>query len=218
MDRRADNAQGREPTDNRSLPATDRWNDVNNRSTGHETRRDSKWSLRWGPDDKEKDSRVDKKTDVEKEESQNESQSFVSNSRVAPERESDSRDKWRPRHRMDGNPAGSGQRTAPGFGPERGRVDGTNVGFTVGRGRSSASIGRLPSAVPIGATQSDKDGKFVYPRGKLLDIYRKQKLESPLALVPDHFEEVPPITQLEAVEPLAFVAPDAEQEVRLTIF
>lgn len=218
MDRRAENAPGREPTDNRSLPATERWNDVNNRSTaGHEARRDSKWSLRWGPDDKEKDSKVEKRTDAEKEESQNEGQSFVPNNRSVPERDSDSRDKWRPRHRMEGNPAGSGQRSAPGFGPERGRVDGSNAGFTVGRGRSSGSIGRPSSASPIGAAQGDKNGKFVYPRGKLLDIYRKQKVESSLALMPDNFEEVPPLTQLEAVEPLAFVAPDAEQEVRLTI-
>ncbi|KAL1565327.1 hypothetical protein AAHA92_07560 [Salvia divinorum] len=217
MDRRVDNAPAREPTENRSLAATDRWHDVNNRSAGHETRRDSKWSLRWGPDDKEKDSRGDKRTDVEKEESQNESQSpFVSNSRSGPERETDSRDKWRPRHRMEGNLAGSGQRSAPGFGPERGRVDGSNVGFTVGRGRSSASIGRPSSASPIGAGQCDKNGKFVYPRGKLLDIYRKQKLESSLALVADTFEEVTPITQLEAAEPLAFVAPDAEQEAVLS--
>ncbi|KAL1565335.1 hypothetical protein AAHA92_07562 [Salvia divinorum] len=217
MDRRVDNVPAREPTENRSLAATDRWHDVNNRSAGHETRRDSKWSLRWGPDDKEKDSRGDKRTDVEKEESQNESQSpFVSNSRSGPERETDSRDKWRPRHRMEGNLAGSGQRSAPGFGPERGRVDGSNVGFTVGRGRSSASIGRPSSASPIGAGQCDKNGKFVYPRGKLLDIYRKQKLESSLALVADTFEEVTPITQLEAAEPLAFVAPDAEQEAVLS--
>ena len=54
IDRRADIAPGKEPTDNRSLPATDRWHDANNRSAGYETRRDSKWSLRWGSDDKEK--------------------------------------------------------------------------------------------------------------------------------------------------------------------
>ncbi|KAG6426704.1 hypothetical protein SASPL_110931 [Salvia splendens] len=216
IDRRTDIAPGREPTDNRSLPATDRWHEANNRSAGHETRRDSKWSLRWGPDDKEKDSRVEKRTDMDKEESQNENQSFVSNSRSGPERETDSRDKWRPRHRMEGNPAGSGQRSAPGFGPERGRVDGSNVGFTVGRGRSSASTGRPSSASPIGAAQYDKNGEFVYPRGKLLDIYRRQKLETSLALVPDNFEEVPPISQSEAVEPLAFVAPDAEEEAVLS--
>ncbi|XP_042048712.1 protein ESSENTIAL FOR POTEXVIRUS ACCUMULATION 1-like isoform X2 [Salvia splendens] len=216
IDRRADIAPGREPTDNRSLPATDRWHDANNRSAGHETRRDSKWSLRWGPDDKEKDSRVEKRIDMDKLESQNENQSFVSNSRSGPERETDSRDKWRPRHRMEGNPAGSGQRSAPGFGPERGRVDGSNVGFTVGRGRSSASTGRPSPASPIGAAQYDKNGKFVYPRGKLLDIYRRQNLETSLALVPDNFEEVPPISQPEAVEPLAFVAPDAEEEAILS--
>lgn len=220
VDRRADNPPGRETTDNRSLPATDRWHDATGRNSGHETRRDSKWSLRWGPDDKEKDQ---KRADGEKEESQVGSQPFVSNSRAVPERDSDSRDKWRPRHRLEGNPAGSGNRAAPGFGIERGRAEGSNVGFTVGRGRSGSSIGRPPSGTPIGAAQYDRSGNsnlsvdtFVYPRGKLLDIYRKQKLESSLDLVPDNLEEVPPITQLDAVEPLAFVAPDAEQEVRLT--
>ncbi|KAL3835727.1 hypothetical protein ACJIZ3_010463 [Penstemon smallii] len=223
MDRRVDNASGREITDSRSLPATDRWPDVTSRNSGHETRRDSKWSLRWGPDDKEKDARVEKKADMEKKESQSESQTLVSNSRP----DSDSRDKWRPRHRMEGNPAGSGSyRAAPGFGHERGRVEVSNVGFTVGRGRASVSITRPPSASPIGAAQYDKGGNilgkpslsvktFVYPRGKLLDIYRKQKLDSSIAHIPDNLEEVPPITQLNAVEPLAFIAPDAEEEAIL---
>ncbi|KAL0364359.1 UNVERIFIED_CONTAM: protein ESSENTIAL FOR POTEXVIRUS ACCUMULATION 1 [Sesamum angustifolium] len=155
-DRRVDNAPGRETTENRSLPTTDRWHDVSGRNSGHETRRD-KWSLRWGPDDKEKDARVEKRTDVEKEESQGESQSFVSNSRSVPERDSDSRDKWRPRHRMEGNSGGLGSfRAAPGFGLERGRVEGSNTGFTVGRGRSSVSLVRPPPAGPIGASQYDK--------------------------------------------------------------
>ncbi|GFP98923.1 gyf domain-containing protein mpd2 [Phtheirospermum japonicum] len=225
-DRRVDNAPNRESTDNRSVPAADRWHDVTGRNSGHETRRDSKWSLRWGPDDKEKDTRVERKSEMEKEESQTESQSFVVNNRSVPERDSDSRDKWRPRHRMDGNPGGSGYRVAPGFGIEKGRAEGSNVGFTVGRGRSSVSIVRPSSAGPIGAPEYDTSGivlgkpspyaeTFVYPRGKLLDIYRKQKLDSSLAHMPDNLEEVPPITQLDAVEPLAFVVPDAEQEVTL---
>ncbi|PIM97949.1 hypothetical protein CDL12_29573 [Handroanthus impetiginosus] len=128
---------------------------------------------------------------------------------------------------MEGNPGGSGSyRAAPGFGLERGRVEGSYVGFTVGRGRSSSSIVRPPSVGPIGTSQHDKSGNvpgkpslsvetFVYPRGKLLDIYRKQKLHSSLAHMPDSLEEVPPITQSDALEPLAFVAPDAEQEVIL---
>ncbi|KAL0335931.1 UNVERIFIED_CONTAM: protein ESSENTIAL FOR POTEXVIRUS ACCUMULATION 1 [Sesamum radiatum] len=220
-DRRVDNAPGRETTENRSLPTTDRWHDVSGRNSGHETRRD-KWSLRWGPDDKEKDARVEKRTDVEKEESQGESQSILSNSRSVPERDSDSRDKWRPRHRMEGNSGGLGSfRAAPGFGLERGRVEGSNTGFTVGRGRSSVSLVRPPSAGPIGASQYDKSenvpgkplsvGTFVYPRAKLLDIYRKQRLDSSLALMPGNWEEVPPITQLDAIEPFAFVVPDADR-------
>ncbi|KAL0357730.1 UNVERIFIED_CONTAM: protein ESSENTIAL FOR POTEXVIRUS ACCUMULATION 1 [Sesamum calycinum] len=224
-DRRVDNAPGRETTENRSLPTTDRWHDVSGRNSGHETRRD-KWSLRWGPDDKEKDARVEKRTDIEKEESQGESQSILSNSRSVPERDSDSRDKWRPRHRMEGNSGGLGSfRAAPGFGLERGRVEGSNTGFTVGRGRSTVSLVRPPSAGPIGASQYDKSenvpgkplsvGTFVYPRAKLLDIYRKQRLDSSLALMPGNWEEVPPITQLDAIEPFAFVVPDAEQEAIL---
>lgn len=225
MDRRVDSAPGRETTDNRSLPATDRWHDASNRNSGHEARRDSKWSSRWGPDDKEKDARVEKRTDMEKEEPLGENQPFVSNSRSVPERDTDSRDKWRPRHRMEGNPATPGSyRAAPGFGPEKGRIEGSNVGFTVGRGRSGSSIVRPPSAGPIGAAQYDRCGNvpgksslsietFVYPRGKLLDIYRKQKLDSSLTDMPYNLEEVLPITQIDAVQPLAFVAPDAEQEV-----
>ncbi|KAL6570873.1 hypothetical protein OROGR_000423 [Orobanche gracilis] len=227
MDRRVDNVPSRESTDNRSVPATDRWHDVSGRNSGHETRRDSKWSLRWGPDDKEKETRGERRTEIEKEESQTESQSCVSNNRSVPERDLDSREKWRPRHRMDGNPGGSGYRVAPGFGIEKGRVEGSNVGFTLGRGRSSFFIVKPPSTGPIGAPEYNKSGnvlgipsisveKFVYPRGKLLDIYRKQTLDSSLAHMPGNLEEVPPITQLDAVEPLAFVAPDAEQEVILS--
>ncbi|KAL3818717.1 hypothetical protein ACJIZ3_004622 [Penstemon smallii] len=221
MDRRVENASGREATDNRSLVATDKRHDASGRIPGHETR----WSLRWGHDDKEKDPRLEKKADLEKEESQSESQPFGSHSRSIPD--SDSRDKWRPRHRMEGNPSGSGSyRAAPGFGSEKGRVDGSNVGFTVGRGRSSVSIVRPPSAGLIGAAQFDNGGNvpgkpnalvetFVYPRGKLLDIYRRQKLDSSLAHIPDNLEEVFPVTQLNVVEPLSFVAPDAEEEAIL---
>ncbi|CAL5338108.1 unnamed protein product [Camellia sinensis] len=223
-DRRVDNTSVRENTDNRAL-STDRWHDVTNRSSGHDTRRDSKWSSRWGPEEKDKESRADKKTDIEKEDAHSDSQSFVgSNPRAVPERESDSRDKWRPRHRMEGNSSGPGSyRAAPGFGLERGRAEGSNMGFTLGRGRSSVAVVRPPSAGSLGATQFDRSesvpGKpsssavtFCYPRGKLLDIYRRQKLDPSFAVMPDHMEEVPPITEVTVLEPLAFVTPDAEEE------
>ncbi|KAM7487100.1 hypothetical protein LguiB_024584 [Lonicera macranthoides] len=221
-DRRVDNVLGREITDNKTLPASDRWHDVSNRSSGHESRRDSKWSSRWGPEDKEKEARAEnKRTDAEKEDAHNENQSFVvGSSRAVSERDSDSRDKWRPRHRMELSSSGPGSyRAAPGFGLERGRVEGSNMGFTVGRGRSSL---RPSSAGPIGASHNGVPGKpllsaetFCYPRGKLLDIYRRQKIDTSFADKPDKLDDIPPITQVTAIEPLAFIAPSGEEEVVL---
>ncbi|KAL6011689.1 hypothetical protein ACLOJK_002137 [Asimina triloba] len=228
-DRRSDTTGMREMTEARSLLPSDRWHDVTSRSSGHESRRDSKWSSRWGPEDKEKDTRNDKKVDAEKEEVHNEKQSFVSGTRAASE--NDSRDKWRPRHRLEVHSSGSTvYRAAPGFGLDRGRGEGSNPGFAPGRGRSSIagslSFGRPSSAGPIGAAPTDKNelghGKsglpvdmFCYPRGKLLDIYRKHKLHPTFNTIPEALEEAPPITQLSLIEPLAFVAPDAEEEAVL---
>ncbi|XP_058195347.1 protein ESSENTIAL FOR POTEXVIRUS ACCUMULATION 1-like isoform X1 [Rhododendron vialii] len=222
-DRRVDNTSVRENSDSRVL-ANDKWQDVNNRSSGHDTRRDNKWSSRWGPEDKEKESRIEKKTDAEKEDAHSDCQPLsVSNPRAVPERDTDSRDKWRPRHRMEGSSSGPGSyRAAPGFGLERGKPEGSNVGFTLGRGRSSVSVVRPPSAGSLGAALFDRTvnvpGKpsssadtFCYPRGKLLDIYRKQKLDTSFAMMLDQMEEVPAITQVNVIEPLAFVTPDAEE-------
>ncbi|KAL6188253.1 hypothetical protein ACLB2K_039646 [Fragaria x ananassa] len=217
-ERRADNIPLREATDSKALPTTDRWNDGRG-----DVRRDSKWSSRWGPDDKEKEPRTEKRTGMEKDDahSNNESQSLGANNRSAAERESDSRDKWRPRHRMEVHTGGSATyRAAPGFGIERGRVEGSNLGFTLGRGRSSGvgrSTGTIGSAlsgksesVP-GKPRLSSDG-FCYPRGKLLDIYRQRKPELSFETMPDEMEELPPLTHVDFVEPLAFHAPDADEE------
>lgn len=223
-ERRVDNLSIRETSETRVLPTSDRWHD--GRNSGHETRRDSKWSSRWGPEDKDKDSRSEKRTEMEKEDAHSDNQSFLSGNRSASERDSDSRDKWRPRHRMEAHSGGSNAyRAAPGFGLDRGRVDGSNLGFTLGRGRSNV-VGRGSSTGPIGSVHPDKKDNipgrpahsvdsFCYPRGKLLDIYRRQKLGTLLTAMPDEMEKLSPITQVGFIEPLAFVAPDAEEEVIL---
>ncbi|XP_050372712.1 protein ESSENTIAL FOR POTEXVIRUS ACCUMULATION 1-like [Argentina anserina] len=216
-ERRADNIPLREATDSRTLPTTDRWSDGRN-----EVRRDSKWSSRWGPEEKEKESRTEKRTDVEKDDvhSNIESQSLGANNRSAAERESDSRDKWRPRHRMEVQTGGlATYRAAPGFGIEKGRVEGSNLGFALGRGRSSGigrSAGTILSAlsgksdsVPGKPRRSVDD--FRYPRGKLLDIYRQRKPELSFDTMPEAMEESPPLTQVGFVKPLAFHAPDADE-------
>ncbi|KAF8040942.1 hypothetical protein BT93_B2995 [Corymbia citriodora subsp. variegata] len=223
-DRRVDNVPVRETNESRTLAAGDKWSDGNTRTAGHETRRDSKWSSRWGPEDKDKESRNEKRADAEKEESHLDNAPLLGSNRGASERESESRDKWRPRHRMEVHSSGSATyRAAPGFGTERGRVEGSHTGFTVGRGRSS-TMGRSSGA--IGAAYFDKSesvpGKpilltnsFCYPRAKLLDIYRKQKVEQSFASMPDDMEELAPIAQADIAEPLAFLTPDAEEEAVL---
>ncbi|KAK9117613.1 hypothetical protein Sjap_016560 [Stephania japonica] len=224
-DRRAESGPNRETSEARTMSSSDRWHDVSNRNSGHETRRDSKWSARWGPEDKDKDSRIEKKLD-EKEDAHNDKQPFVTANRASAERETDSRDKWRPRHRLEVHSGGSSvYRAAPGFGQGGGRGEGSSIGFAPGRGRSSV-IGSAPafrpsSTGPIGAAPTEKNelhgksgispGNFCYPRGKLLDIYRKQKHLPYFDAYPDGLEEVSSITQLNTVEPLAFVVPDEEE-------
>ncbi|KAI4383630.1 hypothetical protein MLD38_009442 [Melastoma candidum] len=221
-DRRTDNVVTRDTAENRTLANADKWHDNNARTPGHEPRRDSKWSSRWGPDDNEKEFRTEKKIDGEKEDG-NDHPPPLGGNRVAPEREGESRDKWRPRHRMEVHSSVSTpHRAAPGFGLEKGRAEGSNVGFALGRGRSSA-IGR--SAGPIGSSAFDMAEDlprrvgvatpFCYPRAKLLDIYRQKNVQPRFASMPDGMENIPLFTQSDISEPLAFVSPDAEEEAVL---
>ncbi|XP_048565767.1 protein ESSENTIAL FOR POTEXVIRUS ACCUMULATION 1-like isoform X1 [Triticum urartu] len=220
-DRRSDNVSARDNNDSRAAPTSGRWDDGSTRNSGNEGRRDGKWSLRWGPDDKEKDSKPEKKMDAEKDEPHGEKQTLPV--RLLPE--SDSRDKWRPRHRQETQNSGTATyRAAPGFGLEKGRVKESNVGFAPGRGRANPnsvpSFSRPSSAGPIGAPpvygrRAATAGAFRYPRGKLLDIYRQQKVVQSFEDGRRMLEEVPPITLSTSVKPLAFVTPDNNEEVVL---
>ncbi|ONK80457.1 uncharacterized protein A4U43_C01F17910 [Asparagus officinalis] len=224
-DRRSDSNSTRESADSRSLPTSDRWHEVTGRNSAHEGRRDNKWSSRWGPEDKDKDSRTERKVEAGKEDQHSEKQSFAGNNRSLTE--SDSRDKWRPRHRQEAHSGGSSvYRAAPGFGLDRGRVEGSNVGFSPGRGRANFN-GGLPlssesNARPIGAAPVNmrdilhgksgiSKGTYHYPRGKLLDIYRKQKALPLFDQTPDGLEDVPSVTQSSLIGPLAFIVPGPEE-------
>ncbi|XP_021823058.1 uncharacterized protein LOC110764395 isoform X4 [Prunus avium] len=202
-DRHVGATSTKDVTENKVL-SSDRW---------HESRRDNKWSSRWGPEDKDKDSRIEKKTDVEKEDIHVDKQSLSNSNRAASERDSDSRDKWRPRHRMEVQSGGAAPyRAAPGFGMARGQVE--KVGFTAGRGRLNTN-GTLQIGRPVLGKASPFLNMYCYPRGKLLDIYRKQKIDLTFDSMPDGMEQVSPITQVGSTEPLAFVAPDADEEACL---
>ncbi|KAE8700016.1 Ribosomal protein L7Ae/L30e/S12e/Gadd45 family protein [Hibiscus syriacus] len=210
-DWRPDISSSMDASENRNV-SSERWQDVSSRGSGLESRRENKWSSRWGLEDKEKDSRNEKRTDAKKEDAPSEKLSFASGGRLASERENDSRDKWRPRHRLEGHAGRSASyRSAPGFGLERGRVERSHVGFTAGRGK--------PQPVSVtGALPGDKNKTFnayCYPRGKLLDIYRKQKTAPNFDTLPDEMDHSSTITQNHIVEPLAFVTPVAEEEAAI---
>ncbi|CAH8299282.1 unnamed protein product [Eruca vesicaria subsp. sativa] len=223
-ERRIDNVSTRETGDGKNLASSDRWHDANSRAAVHEPRRDNKWSSRWGPGDKEKETRCDKADAIkDKEEPQSESQSVVGSVRATSERDADPRDKWRPRHRMEplsGGPAS--YRAAPGFGLDKGRTEGPNLGFTVGRGRASAT-GRGSSTTFVGAGGFLRNESIPgnpaslgrYLRCKFLDIYRNQKPDPSLGSMPSEMEEVDSITQMALTEPLAFITPDTEEEASL---
>ncbi|XP_013625420.1 PREDICTED: uncharacterized protein LOC106331581 [Brassica oleracea var. oleracea] len=181
-------------------------------------RRDNKWSSRWGPDDKEKekDAKVGYNNKDNKEEVQIETQSVLGSSL----RESDTRDKWRPRHRMEQLQSGgpTSYRAAPGFGLDKGRSEGRsegpNIGFTVGRGRARGTWSAFFGAGGFLRNES-VPGKPAptcrYVRGKLLDLYRNQKPDK----IPIDMEEVDSVTQVALIEPLAFITPDVEEEESL---
>ncbi|KAJ0247496.1 GYF domain-containing protein [Hirschfeldia incana] len=172
-------------------------------------RRDNKWSSRWGPDEKEKETKADY-NNKDKDEIQSETQSVLGSLKdsEAP------RDKWRPRHRMEqvqsGGPAS--YRAAPGFG---GRSEGTNIGFTVGRGRARGSwstffgVGGFLRNESVPGKPAAPTCRYV--RGKLLDLYRNQKPDR----IPIDMEEVDSVTQVDLIQPLAFIAPDVEEEESL---
>ncbi|KAL6613905.1 hypothetical protein ACP70R_036175 [Stipagrostis hirtigluma subsp. patula] len=220
-DRRSDNVSARDNIDSRAPPTSERWSDGSTRNMGNEGRRDGKWSSRWGPDDKEKDTRSDKKVDTDKDETHAEKQTFTG--RLLSE--SDSRDKWRPRHRQEIHSGGTATyRAAPGFGSEKGRVKDSNVGFAPGRGRANPNsvptFNRPSSAGPIGAPPVQGNSaktavSFRYPRGKLLDIYRQKRMTSSFDDSNHKLEEIPSVTLSTSVTPLAFVAPGTVEEALL---
>ncbi|CAI8612102.1 unnamed protein product [Vicia faba] len=196
-DRRLENTS---TSDNRSLPA-DRWSD--SRGSGHDSRRENKWSSRWGPEEKEKDSRSEKRNDVEKEDGHAEKQSTGASNRAVSDRDTDSRDKWRPRHRLESQAAGvATYRAAPGFGLEKGRTEGPNVRFSPGRGRANFNgnlqIGRPPIGSSVGSVLMDKNKTILGKSSLGADSYC-----------------YPRVTQIDSVAPLAFVAPADEEEAVL---
>ncbi|CAM6016332.1 unnamed protein product [Sphagnum balticum] len=177
-ERRAENnmAAGREPGEPLRRAPADRWADTNSREANFDNRRDSKWSTRWGPEDKERELRgprdVHDKEVVDTGGYHQRHVTTISSGRdYERDRDRDMREldsgargdrAWRShslasRGRGEGPPSGATPpKMAPGFGIGRGRGDPTGLGFSVGRGRANfTGTGILqgpPLSSPIGAS------------------------------------------------------------------
>ncbi|XP_024524051.1 GRB10-interacting GYF protein 2 isoform X2 [Selaginella moellendorffii] len=122
----------------------DRWVEpVNRDRDAFDSRRDGKWSNRWGPDDKEKEFRREK---------------WLAGRSPAPSALPKS---------APGFGAGRGRGVGSvGFAAGRGRASGTTLG-SYSAALSGGHIGAPPPTV------EKPGNSFKYPRAKLLDIYRK---------------------------------------------
>ncbi|KAJ7514721.1 hypothetical protein O6H91_23G056500 [Diphasiastrum complanatum] len=241
-DRWPETPSAREPAEMRRS-SSDRWADTGNRDLNFEARRDAKWSTRWGPEDKEKESRREKWSDPEKEGDNYRSRhpATPSSGKDADHETDVARDRvWRPpslasRGRPEVTLLGSTPpKFAPGFGVGRGRGEGP-VGFALGRGRANLTgsgllhgppvsrltgvIGAVPALDKVdaspGRTTTLQNGMFRYPRAKLLDIYRKGSLASSFTNLPDGFTEIQQLTEAEPLVPLALITPDLDEEAVL---
>ncbi|KAF9620316.1 hypothetical protein IFM89_011051 [Coptis chinensis] len=211
---------------------SDRWNDISNRDGNYDQRRDSKWSSRWGPDDKESDGWREKLQDSGRD-SEVPRDKLLSHA-TNHGKEDKEGDHYRPWRSNSSQSRGRGEpphhqtlaqnRQAPAFNYGRGRGENNSPNFSVGRGRvssgsalnSSSTYTQSLGAVPDkGENFHNDQSPLKYSRIKLLDIYRMAGVESyerPL----DGFLEIPPsLTQDEPLEPLALSAPSPEELVVL---
>lgn len=218
--------------ESRRPPPSERWSDSVHRDSTFEARRDSKWSTKWGPEDKDHEVRRERWSEVEKDgDGHHDKLSSAINIRMDTDRDFESsRDRenvWRPhsftpRGRGEVPPLGSTPpKHAPGFGAGRGRNDVPSSGFTAGRGRGSSSGSSLLNghlvASPVGAPPlADKWEASVknarYTRGKMLDIYRQYCASSLFGRFPEGFVEAYQLTTAAPLKPSALSIPDKEEE------
>ncbi|MQL83346.1 hypothetical protein Taro_015840, partial [Colocasia esculenta] len=207
--------------------SADRWNDSVNRETNFEQRRESKWNTRWGPDDKESDGWREKRMDSGRdgEGSRDKGTPHQLNPGKDVEKEGGHYSRpWRPNSlaRGRGDSPLTHVKQGQTFIYGRGRGENGSPFFSAGRGKSnsimvssdsSAShsqfLGSLPEK-PVGV--HGDSSALRYSRMKLLDIYRVVNVKNDRKKL-DDFIEVPSLTQVEPLEPLAISAPSPEELV-----
>ena len=211
-ERRTENSS-RVPTEVRRA-SSDRWNEMPNRDSSFDHRRESKWNSRWGPDDKDSDGWREKKIDSVRE---------VEATRDSGKEEKDGENPsrpWRPSSyaRGRGDPTFGLNKPGQSFGSWRGRGENGSSTFSAGRGKLNPVMGSTSasSANVLGTILDVPSGDYGdsirYSRMRLLDIYRMMDIKNykkPL----DGFVEVPSLSQMELLEPLAMSTPSPDELV-----
>eukprot|EP00250_Pteridium_aquilinum_P010235 c19233_g1_i2 orf=1-4158(-) len=214
----------KEPGDSRRLPQSE------HRDTLFDSRRDVKWSNKWGPEDKEYEARRDKWIGPEREDGKYASPVSTKQDSAQDVAFRERDNIWRPQSlstRGRGESpsfAGPPQKHAPGFGTGRARNDSSVTGFTAGRGRGSSSTGNLRNghlnSASMGGSplveKQDSSGRVMrYSRAKLLDIYRQNSALPSFARFPEGLEEIHQLTSPAIAKPLALSIPNKEEEAVL---
>ncbi|THU74620.1 hypothetical protein C4D60_Mb04t35300 [Musa balbisiana] len=221
--------------DARRAPS-ERWNDSGNKES--DQRRESKWNTRWGPGDKESDSRREKWLDSSKGGNGTSEKGApvpylishgkdINNHGKETEDDLSSRS-WRSNYLLGrGRGDSSHQFQMPvkqpnTFGYSRVRTENGISSVPTSRGRFNPIMSSTNSDAPrfqhLGLSHDKPDGTsgdlstLRYTRMKLLDIYRTTDVQS-LRLSIGDFIEVPSLTQVEPLEPLAFFAPTPDESV-----
>ncbi|XP_043709256.1 protein ESSENTIAL FOR POTEXVIRUS ACCUMULATION 1-like isoform X2 [Telopea speciosissima] len=227
MDRWMENPSIRHSGEARRVPS-ERWTDSNNKESNYEQRRESKWTTRWGPEDKESESWREKWLDSSRDGEVPRDKGLTHlNNHGKEDREGDYYRPWRSNSQNRGRGEPHHQtltpnKQTPTSGYSRGRGENTPPTFCIVRGRVSyggSSVNSTSTYSHSLGTVSDKGesahgepSPLNYSRTKLLDIYRTTDLISygkPLDV------EGSSLTQEEPLEPLALSAPTPEELVIL---
>ncbi|KAL5987059.1 hypothetical protein ACLOJK_041055 [Asimina triloba] len=212
---------------------SERWTESSNRENNYDQRRESKWNTRWGPDDKEPENWREKWLDSGKDAEGPRDKGVIPLNSHGKDMERDSDHYSRSWRSNSSQNRGRGEaphhqtplpnKQVPMFSYGRGRGENSSLTISAGRGRVSSggnTMGNSSSHLSFGANSDRYEGAYGdssnlrYSRTKLLDIYRMTDIrtfQKPL----DVFTEVPSLTEVEPVEPLALSAPTTEELVIL---
>uniref|UniRef100_A0A7N0VCS7 GYF domain-containing protein n=1 Tax=Kalanchoe fedtschenkoi TaxID=63787 RepID=A0A7N0VCS7_KALFE len=209
--------------------AADRWGDSSSRDTGYE-RRESKWTSRWGPNDKDKELLPEKSQEFARESDIMYDKGLPnSGTHRKDDKEGDVYRPWRSNssqsrgrgespHSLNLTSSkgtsfsygrGRSENQPPAFGHAHGRPNMSTSGNSFGtHSQSSGLVSDKVESIHFESTC------LRYSRAKLLDVYKTMDKRSSWKLL-DSFVEVPSLTQEELSEPLGLSTPSPEEAVIL---